>query len=140
MNATWKYVKPLEKETAVKDFLKQYHIKLPEKLVCVLENYNGGRPSEKTVVTSTGREYVFKTLLSFNPDDKESIAKIYPTVFGGTELFPFGSDAAGNLICYDLEAQAYVLYNHETDATERIERNPLQVFLEEKANVKTEMF
>lgn len=120
MEITWKYVKPLKDPKAVKDFLDKYGIELPASLIDIMEKYNGGRPSEKTVITETQREYVFKSMLSYNSDDKETIYSIYPDLFKETDWFPFASDAAGNFICYDLRQKKCVLYNHETDRGEFI--------------------
>ena len=123
MNTTWKYVKPLENAFAVKDYLNKYHICLPDNLISILERYNGGRPSEKQIVTSKNKEYVFKALLSYNKNDSETIYKIYPELFGKTSLYPIGSDAAGNFICYDTNAMKYVLFNHETETVEIIKNS-----------------
>lgn len=120
MSVTWKYIKPLKKKAVVKDFLANNHIVLPAKLLRILENNNGGRPSDKTIITDTKREYVFKSLLSFNSDDKEYIAKFYNRRFIENCLFPVGSDAAGNFVCYNTKTHGFVLYNHETDKTEKI--------------------
>ena len=128
MNTTWKYVKPLENEFAVKDYLKKYHICLPDYLVSIMERYNGGRPEEKQIVTSENREYVFKALLSYNKKDRETIYEIYPELFGKTSLYPIGSDAAGNFICYDTDALRFVLYNHETEDVEIIKNNLSSLF------------
>ncbi len=127
MEITWKYVKPLKDPKAVKSFLAKYKIDLPTSLVDIMEKYNGGRPSDKVVVTDTKREYVFKSMLSYNSDDKETIYKIYPDLFKETDWFPFASDAAGNFICYDVKKKKCVLYNHETDKGEAITEMALKV-------------
>ena len=124
MSVTWKYVKPLTNKSTVKEYLKSNHISLPNNLVGILEKNNGGRPSEKSVITDTKREYVFKSLVSFNDSDKESITKYYSNFFKERDLFPIGSDAAGNFICYNVKTKKYVLYNHETDKTEIITKMP----------------
>ncbi len=120
MEITWKYIKPLDDPSAVKDFLKAQNVTLPKKLVESIENYNGGRPSEKQIITSSKREYVFKAMLSYNQKDKETIYSVYPDLFKGTRLFPFASDAAGNFICYDMKQKKSVLLNHENNQTETI--------------------
>ncbi|MCR5743305.1 MAG: SMI1/KNR4 family protein [Lachnospiraceae bacterium] len=120
MNLTWKYVKPLKETDAVKKFLKTQKITLPSSLISIIEKYNGGRPSEKSVITETNHEYVFKALLSYNDSDKETIYKIYPELFKASNCFPFASDTAGNFICYDRKKKKYVLYNHETGSFEQI--------------------
>ena len=120
MSITWKYVKPLQDINAVKAFLEANNIQLPNQLIELIENNNGGRPSEKTIVTDANREYVFKSLLSYNNGDLETIYSYYPDLFIDTPLYPIGSDAAGNFICFDYKANKYVLLNHETNSIERI--------------------
>ena len=73
MNTVWKYVKPLEEEEAIKTFLAEKNINLPGTLITLLERYNGGRPSDKDFETKSGREYVFKSLLSYNRGDRETM-------------------------------------------------------------------
>lgn len=127
MALTWKYVKPLNDTMAVKTFLNQNNISLPKSLVEILEKYNGGRPSDKLILTETNREYVFKSILSYNEDDKETIYNIYKDLFKQSDCFPFASDAAGNFICYDMKKGKFVLYNHETCHTEEILKSPLEI-------------
>lgn len=93
---------------------------LPDKLIESMEQFNGGRPPEKQIITSSQREYVFKAMLSFNEKDRETIYSIYPRFFEGSNLFPIASDAAGNFICYDLKIRKFVLLNHENNQTELI--------------------
>lgn len=121
METTWKYVKPLEDSGAIKSFLKQQKVSLPDSLIDIMEKNNGGRPSEKDIITKSHKEYVFKSMLSYNKDDKETIYSVYPELFKETNLFPIASDAAGNFICYDLKSKRYALYNHEIGKSEDIE-------------------
>ena len=120
MEISWKYVKPLKNPSAVRDYLRINKVDLPEKLICALETYNGGRPSEKRVITSSHKEYVFNSLLSYNREDKETIYDIYPALFKGTELYPIGRDPAGNFVCYKTDSEEYVLWNHEINDEETI--------------------
>lgn len=121
---TWKYVKPLKSNSVVTDFLRTHNISLPESLLsCIIRN-NGGRPSEKRFDTIQGKDYVFKSLLSYNEDDLECIYKVFPALFEGTHLYPIGTDAGGNFICYDTNNHNYVLLNHETNTQELITLNP----------------
>ena len=122
MNVTWKYVKPLQEKDSVKLFLDSNNICLPDDLVRILEENNGGRPSEKAVITDTNREYVFKSLLSYNKGDLETIYSFFPELFVDTTLYPIGSDSAGNFICFDYKANKYVLLNHETNKVEMIKQ------------------
>ena len=127
MDITWKYVKPLNDSTAVNCFLDKYNVSLPTSLIEIIEKFNGGRPSEKTILTADAHEYVFKSLLSYNRTDQETIYSIYPDLFKETDWFPFASDAAGNFICYDLKKKKCVLYNHETERGEDITQMALEI-------------
>ena len=120
MEKNWKYVKPLEDKDAVKEFLRKYHINLPKSMIEILETYNGGRPADKRILTTAKREYVFKTLLSYNKNDKETIYSMYPEPFRKLGLYPIASEAAGNYVCYDVTTRNWVLYNHERDRVERV--------------------
>lgn len=124
MDITWKYVKPLDRTDAVQNYLEENNIVLPQKLIHIMESYNGGRPSVKRLVTSEGTEYAFKSLLSYNEGDKETIYSIYPEVFKNTPLFPIGSDGAGNFVCYQMNTKTYVLWNHENNLEEHIIEMP----------------
>ena len=117
---TWKYVKPLKKSDAVDSFLRKYSITLPKELVKCIANNNGGRPSEKLFDTNKGKEYVFKSLLSYNDDDVECIYRVYPRLFEGTSLYPIGTDASGNFVCFDTVEEKYILLKHETNSKEVI--------------------
>jgi hypothetical protein len=127
MALTWKYVKTLNDPMAVKTFLNKNNLSLPKSLIEILEKYNGGRPSDKMILTEAKREYVFKSILSYNEDDKENIYNIYMDLFKRSEYFPFASDAAGNFICYDIKTGKLVLYNHETNNVEIILKFPLVI-------------
>lgn len=120
---TWNYVKTLHDSSAVRDFLKNCHLTLPAGLLECLEKNNGGRPSVKLFDTDQSRECVFKALLSYNKDDRETIYMVYPDLFKNTSLFPVGTDSAGNFICYDFSSEEYVLWNQEMNRIERLRRN-----------------
>ena len=120
MSIQWKYVKPLEDETAVKGFITKKGVILPKDLIDCLERNNGGRPSEKDFKTASGREYVFKSLYSYNTDDKDTIYGIIDVLSSKESLYPIGSDAARNIVCYNITSGKYELYIHETDSTEDI--------------------
>ncbi len=124
MNITWKYVKQLNDKNAVKDFLSKSGVNLPERIVRLLEQYNGGRPSEKEIITSDHKEHVFKSLLSYNTNDMETIYTVYPQFADRREIYPIGTDPAGNYICYDIAKEKFVFLDHETDHTVEIIKMP----------------
>lgn len=117
---TWKYVKPLKNPDAVTQFLKENSIILPSGLIsCIVQN-NGGHPSSKLFNTDKRKEYVFKSLLSYNTEDSDNIYTVYPKLFENTSLYPIGIDASGNFVCFDYSEQKYILFNHETASKEKI--------------------
>lgn len=120
MSMMWKYIKPLDDINAVRKYLQEQNVILPEALIELIETNNGGRPSEPWFDTDSAADRVFKQLLSYNRDDLETIYGVYPGVFKKMKLYPIGSDAAGNYVCYDLDKKEYVLYNHENQLKERI--------------------
>lgn len=124
MSTQWKYVKPLVDSTNVKTFLEKNGVILPEDLSILIEEHNGGRPSEKDFMTVSGKEYVFKSLYSYNAGDKDTIYGIFNVLSSRKSLYPIGSDAAGNIVCYNTKTGKYELYNHETDDTEEIVELP----------------
>lgn len=120
---TWKYVKKLNKKNIVDDFLKNNNIRIPSNLKDCLINNNGGRPSIKVFDTDKHKDCEFKALLSFNKSDKENIFMVYD-LFMNTSKFPFGTDSAGNIICYDTKSNKYLFYNHEKNEFEIIKNLP----------------
>lgn len=120
MSIEWKYVKELKDPICVKEFLRKYHIRLPQNITDCILKYNGGRPHDKDITTRNGEGYVFKNLLSYNKDDKENIYSIYPDLFRGTDLFPIGLESSGDMVCFNNKTRRIVLWKHETDKTEVI--------------------
>lgn len=120
-NIIWKYVKYLNDEDVVDKFLKQNNLKIPTEVISCIEEHNGGRPSPNIFVTSTKKEYIFKSLLSYNTNDKETIYMCYPGIFQEKELFPIASDPAGNFICIDLkDNNSIIFFEHESGKKEFI--------------------
>lgn len=117
---TWKYVKPLKNPDVVTQFLKKNNIVLPLNLILFIEKNNGGRPSLKLFNTDKGKEHVFRSLLSYNQEDTDSIYTVFPQLFENTSLYPIGMDASGNYVCFDYSEKKYVLLNHETNSKEAI--------------------
>lgn len=115
----WNYVKPLENPDSVKAFLRVHGISLPEMAVECLEKNNGGRPDRKRFDTDKGKEYVFQCLLSYNGNDQQSIHRYYAD-FEKRGIYPVAMDAAGNIICIDLEDGRVLLWRHETARCETI--------------------
>lgn len=112
---TWKYVKPLKNLNAIDAFEKEHSITFPSDLKEILLKNNGGRPSLKYYDTKTEKDKEFKTLLSFNEEDIETIYKHYPLDSSDETLTPFASDPAGNY--FVIKDRKICLWNHESDTT-----------------------
>ena len=114
----WKYVKPLKNINAIEKFEKEHSILFPLDLKGILTKFNGGRPSLKYYDTKTERDKEFKTLLSFNEEDIETIYKHYPLDSSDKTLVPFASGPAGNY--FVVKDEKIYLWNHETDSVDYI--------------------
>ncbi|WP_296689498.1 SMI1/KNR4 family protein [Treponema sp. UBA6852] len=112
---TWKYVKPLKNTNAIEAFEKEHSVSFPLDLREILSKYNGGRPSLKYFDTKTEKDKEFKTLLSFNKEDIETIYKHYPLDSSDDKIVPFASDPAGNY--FVIKDGKVCLWNHENDST-----------------------
>jgi len=112
---TWKYVKPLSNPTAIDEFEKAHGVVFPDDLKEILVANNGGRPSLRYYDLPKDKDKEFKTLLSFNMDDIETIYKRYPVDSADKSLLPFASDPAGNL--FVIKDCGIWLWNHENDST-----------------------
>ncbi len=128
MNLTWKYVKELKDLNAIFDFEKKYGVLFPEDLKEYIIKYNGGRPSKSIFDTTKEKGHVFKALLSFNRDDRETIFITYDVLQKeDSSLLPFASDPAGNFLC--IKDGKVVLYFHETGELEAV-ADSFSAFLE----------
>ncbi|MDR2599314.1 MAG: SMI1/KNR4 family protein [Oscillospiraceae bacterium] len=120
---TWKYVKPLKKANAIEAFESANGIKLPADIVSCVQQNNGGRSDKKIFNTQLSSGRVFKTLLSFNEDDIETVHSAVGILKEeGQSLVPLASDPGGNYICYD-PVDGIVLWLHETNSVEKITDN-----------------
>lgn len=123
-NILWKYIKPVYDEKVIDKFLLQNGITIPRETIDFIKENNGGRPSSKIFDTKMKKGCVFKTLLSYNDDDVETIYACYPGSFKENGLLPIASDPSGNFICIDLKNNySIMLFNHENEALEFIAVN-----------------
>jgi hypothetical protein len=116
---TWKYVKPLLKVSSIEDFEKENDVSFPPDLKKCIKTNNGGRPSRNIFDTANSTDRVFKSLLSFNESDAESVYKIFPIIRSQSNyLTPFACDPFGNYLC--LKDSKIVLFIHETGQSEYV--------------------
>ena len=111
----WKYVKKLKDVSSIDKFEAKHGLSFPKDLKDVLLKYNGGRPPLKYFDTDSEKDKEFKTLLSFNESDPETVYTCYPLDSTDKALVPFAADPAGNL--FVVKDNAIYLWNHETDNT-----------------------
>lgn len=112
MKIEWKFASPISIEK-VDEVAKMENTILPSFLKKVISEGNNGTPS-KNAFSFGNNEEDFKTLLSYNPNDKENVYKAIKILKeAGQHLYPFANDPAGDLIC--LEGTKVVLWDHETN-------------------------
>lgn len=113
-NITWKYVKPLVEADSVEKFEAAHGVSIPPDLKRVIKDSNGGRPSLKYYDLPGEKDKEFKTLLSFNESDAETIYKSYQRIDSSDKsMLPFASDSAGNL--FVIKDGKVCLWQHESD-------------------------
>lgn len=112
---SWKYVKELKDKAVIDVFEKEHGFSFPTDLKDILLKYNGGRPSLRYFDTDTEKDKEFKTLLSFNESDIETIFKCYPLDSADSTLIPFASNSGGDY--FVLKNNAIHLWNHESDTS-----------------------
>ena len=117
-NINWKYVKALSDSDSVGKFEKENNIELPKSLKETVLNFNGARPRPNTFDSEFNKECVFKSLLSFNINDKENIFEVTKWMKENSiNLIPFASDPAGNYLCFNQDKQV-ILWKYETNKCE----------------------
>lgn len=114
----WKYVKSLTDDKSIANIEQKYDVEIPKYLKDIIIKYNGGRPLKNIFNTKNNKEKVFKSLLSYNKEDKENIY-IYDDLFYKGYL-PFAITPSGDLICINFEKLSVELYLHESDTFEWI--------------------
>lgn len=120
--AKWKYIKPLQAKSYIKEFENLSGYTFPGSFVDCVKKCNGGRPECRCFDTEAKKERAIKSLLSFNKEDKETIWKIYhwcKAELAG-KYVPFAVDNFGNLICFDVENDTIIFLNNENVMPEKI--------------------
>ena len=114
----WKYVKSINDSKSIENIEQKFNVKIPVDLKYIIIKYNGARPLKNIFDTQNSKERVFKSLLSYNKEDKENIY-IYDELFHRGYI-PFAITPSGDLLCINKENQNVELYLHETDIFELI--------------------
>lgn len=116
MKQGWKYVKKIDLNKIL-EVEKYFNYKFPNDFVEFVLKYNGGKPISKIFYVNKESERVFKTMLSFNKEDRENIYIGFDTKYKNN-LIAVASDEVGNLICYERDTNNIVYWNHEFDKLE----------------------
>lgn len=114
----WKYIKDLNNGESIENIEQKFDVKIPALLKNIIIKYNGGRPLKNIFDTQHSKEKVFKSLLSYNKQDKENIY-LYEELFYRNYI-PFAITPSGDVICINKENQSVELYLHESNTFEWI--------------------
>ena len=126
----WKYVKQLKSQNYIEDFEHKINYTFPASFKECVKEYNGGKPDYRSFNTDKSENREIKSFLSFNPEDRESIWKVYDWNIDLTNnsFIPFAIDNFGNLICFGKNTDNIVFINHETADTEYVAKD-FSIFL-----------
>lgn len=113
-NFNWKLGKKINLNL-IREAERTYNIKLPEDYKETILQNNNARPSLYVFDTESSKEHVFKLLLSLKRSDLENI---YNTRVDAN-LYPFGSDPFGNVLCFDKFGVVWY-WLHETETKEKV--------------------
>lgn len=122
-NITWKYVKPIPDDSAIIRVLYTNGITLPEGLVECLWMNNGGRPSEYLFDTERSTGYVFNSLFSYRESDPYFIGSFLSSDLLDSGNYPIAIEASGDIVCFDVKSERFVLMRSESGAFELIDTN-----------------
>lgn len=123
---SWLHATPISDEL-IAEIENRYNVQLPEDLKSILKEGNNGVPSKRFFDTNVAEGHEWKTLLSYDKSDMENIYSALSVLKDvDADLFPFGNDPAGNIIC--LKKNKVVLWHHETDEIEFV-ANSISEFL-----------
>lgn len=123
MAIIWKYKTELKDPAVFTEIEQQRGIVFPDKLKEFIEEANAATPSSYKFMVGNN-ERVLGAILSFN--HCESGTDSVFTALAAIEdqsLLPFGIDPFGNYICYSLEDETIVFWDHETGIAATTDRS-----------------
>lgn len=125
MSIKWLYVEPLKDNSLIEDFECAVTYEFPNSFKECVVNNNGGWPSTSVFDTNKTKGIAIKSLLSFNKEDEENIWIVNEWVKSDlNNLFiAFAIDNFGNLICFDVNDDNIVFWNHENNKTELVAKS-----------------
>lgn len=124
----WKYVELLNNKEDIEKVESTFGIKFPIHFKKIVLKYNGGYPQKNIFDTERSKERVFSNLLDFNLDNRNNVLDVFFRVQDilPYKTFPFGSDPAGNYLCFDFNSNdtepSIIFWKHEGEIMEGKER------------------
>lgn len=112
-NIEWKYKIDVKDLAVFDEIAKERGIKFPTELKDFVIKANAATPSKYKFMAGN-TEKVFGAVLSFNrgESDTDSAFSALASI-NDKRLLPFGIDPFGNYICYALDNQSIVFWDHE---------------------------
>ena len=130
MAITWKYKIDIVDANVFKEIESERGILFPEELKKFILEANAATPSKYNFMAGNS-ERVMGAILSFNRDEADTdSAFVALNVISDKNLIPFAIDPFGNYICYNLDEQEIVFWDHESDTVISTGKT-LEGFLEE---------
>ena len=129
MNIEWKYKIEVQNTNVFTEIEKERQISFPKDLKELIIEANAATPSKYNFMVNNS-EKAFGAILSFNRDeaDTDSVFTALNAI-SDRNLLPFGIDPFGNYICYSLNNNSVIFWDHETDGVIPVSDN-LSSFLD----------
>ena len=118
-NINWRLDSPLENTQAIDALETQYGFTLPDSLRQLIIAHNAAFPKpDRCAVPGLGERDV-KMLLSYNPDDPETVYDVFEFFFKRSRgrLIPFASDSGSGYYCL---SGAQVVYIDENELASHV--------------------
>lgn len=111
----WKYKIEVRDTDIFAEIEKERQISFPKDLKELIITANAATPTKYNFMVNNS-EKAFGAILSFNKNetDTDSVFTALNTI-SDRNLLPFGIDPFGNYICYSLNTNFIVFWDHETD-------------------------
>lgn len=115
MNVEWKYKIELSNTTVFTEIENERQISFPKDLKDLIIESNAATPSKYKFMANNS-ERVLGAILSFNRNEADTDS-VYTALnaISDTNLIPFAIDPFGNYICYSLNNNSVVFWDHERD-------------------------
>lgn len=129
----WDFVIALNNEDSIDKIKSKLNIEIPEDLINLIKNYNGGYPNKSSFNIKDYGTTDFKCLLSYNEEDDENIYDIidyFIDKYNGGVL-PFACDSGDGYYCISDKGIIYVNDNKSYFISENINKLLLSLYKED---------